>query len=339
MHYQLRTQRDKTILQILPHEKSWGPNYLRSALSVSWINQDDARYNLRLAYHMTKLNARGGDILFSGQLGSTNLLGISWHQPLSSNSNWFVNSRASVSDYKIHLYQENKREAEFRNFNTGVQAGIGYEFERYGIAQVGMRIQQQRANLNIGSTNQFPRKLEATSSEVFFLADFDRMNRLYFPTSGWKSRLEYTKAKEYEKVKTEMSFAYSLGDYVLNSRLAYVGATKGSLPFYDAAQVGGPNNIWGLAPQQILGDGFRYGGVGFERVVSKMPLGLRGDLRLGLMLEGAKLKTRYTENQDSGLIKSVGLYFGGETPVGVVYLGVAKASNNKPRVYLFIGTP
>jgi NTE family protein len=83
----------------------------------------------------------------------------------------------------------------------------------------------------------------------------------------------------------------------------------------------------------------RYAGLRVERIVGRTPLGLRGDLRVGLSLEGGSMQERYSETQGSGIVRSSGLYLGGETPIGPLYLGIAQASDNDARLFLFIGNP
>jgi hypothetical protein len=66
-----------------------------------------------------------------------------------------------------------------------------------------------------------------------------------------------------------------------------------------------------------------------------MPLGMRGRLRLGLSYEAGSMQQRYSETQGSGIIRSSGVYLGGETPLGPLYLGIAKADDNAARLFLF----
>jgi NTE family protein len=51
------------------------------------------------------------------------------------------------------------------------------------------------------------------------------------------------------------------------------------------------------------------------------------------------MQQRYSETQGSGIIRSSGVYLGGETPLGPLYVGVAHASDNDPRLFLFLGNP
>ena len=121
--------------------------------------------------------------------------------------------------------------------------------------------------------------------------------------------------------------------------MAFTRATDGTLPISDSASLGGTNNLAGLAPGQVIGSDSRYLGLRSEKIIGRMPLGMRGDLRLGLSYEAGSMQQRYSETQGSGIIRSSGVYLGGETPLGPLYLGLAKASDNDARLFLFLGNP
>jgi len=70
-----------------------------------------------------------------------------------------------------------------------------------------------------------------------------------------------------------------------------------------------------------------------------MPIGIRGDIRLGIALETAKRGLRYTETNLDGWLNSTTLYLGGETPLGPVYLGYAYSTSGTWNIYFFLGTP
>jgi NTE family protein len=111
------------------------------------------------------------------------------------------------------------------------------------------------------------------------------------------------------------------------------------LPFYDAVALGGFLNLSGFARAQIIGESLAYGNVRAEKIVGKLPLGLRGDMRVGVALEAGKVNGRYTETNLDGWQNSVTAYVGGETPLGMVYFGYGYSSNGPGNYYLFIGTP
>lgn len=126
---------------------------------------------------------------------------------------------------------------------------------------------------------------------------------------------------------------------MLNGKLSYQGALHGDLPIYDAGTLGGFNNLSAFAANQINGDHVRYASLRAERIIGRLPLGLRGDMRVGVALEAGKFGTLYTETRRTGWLNSASLYLGGETPIGPVYLGYGRSSSGSSNIYLFIGTP
>ena len=90
---------------------------------------------------------------------------------------------------------------------------------------------------------------------------------------------------------------------------------------------------------QLNGDDMRYAGVRVEKIIGRLPLGLRGDMRAGVSLETARVGTPYTETQLTGRLNSASIYLGGETPLGPVYLGYGRSDSGASSVYLFLGTP
>ena len=101
-----------------------------------------------------------------------------------------------------------------------------------------------------------------------------------------------------------ISQALGLGSYVLTGKFAFTQATQGVLPITDAATLGGLNNLSGLAFKQLVGSDMRYVGLRSEKIISQMPLGLRGDLRIGVSFEGGTMRQRYSETQGVDLVRS-----------------------------------
>ena len=335
--YQLVRSEDKNMLRLYPTEKPWGPNFLRSGLNFAWGSREDARYNIRLAYQMTQLNRSGGELLLTGQLGSDNLVGVNWYQPLEADRPWFTETSALLGAQSLDLYQDGRAQARLKTVFTEVNTGLGLNLGRHGVLKSGLLLRNQNASNSIGSL--LPADRSSNTRAWFALADLDRFNSPYFPTEGWRARLMQTQASDYGKLDGSFSQALGFGTYVLTGRVAFTKASKGQLPISDAAVLGGVNNISGLAFKQLLGSDMRYLGLRSEKIISQMPLGLRGDLRIGLSLEGGTMQQRYSETQVSGLVRSASVYLGGETVLGPIYLGLAKASGNAARIFLFIGNP
>lgn len=94
-----------------------------------------------------------------------------------------------------------------------------------------------------------------------------------------------------------------------------------------------------FAKGQLVGDDVTYAQLKVEKIIGTFPIGLRGDLRLGLALEAGHRGEAYTETKRTGVLNSTTLYVGGETPLGPLYLGYGYSTSGTWNAYFFLGTP
>lgn len=335
--YALVTEGGRRVLRIQPIEKPWGPDYLRLAVNLNSNLSQGSTYSLRAAYQKTWLNRYGADLLMSAEIGNRTGAGIELLQPLDPEQRFFVDLAADWRRERGDLFLEDERIAEYA-FATGtVDALLGVNVGLLGQARIGWRELHRKASLDTGFPVLPSESLQAEG--LYTTLDLDQLNRLAFPTSGWALRASWFAPPQYRRLSAEARAAWSLGPWVLGTRLAYTGSTSGRLPVFDAATLGGFLNLSGFATGQLLGDHARYGHVRAERIVGRLPLGLRGDMRFGVALEGGKVGTPYIPRQRSGWLDSATLYLGGETPLGNVYMGLGRSSAGPMNAYLFIGLP
>lgn len=340
--FSLLTVRDRNILHVTPLEKRWGPDYLRLGVNLDSNFRQDSSYTLRAAYDKTWLNALGGQLLVGGEIGRNNALSFDLYQPIEARQRYFVETSLSYSTETLGLYQNDQKLADYATDRGVVSIGAGVNVGLLGQLHAGWRQTWLESTLRTGvATSFFPQRTTASFSGQYAAIDFDQMDRLYFPTSGWASRMSYFNSPEggYSKLSLDLRGTYSIGDYVLNGKFTYQGSPRGALPSYDAASLGGFLNLSGFAQGQLNGDDIRYGNIRAEKIIGRLPLGLRGDMRAGLALEAGKVGTPYTETQRTGWLNSTTLYLGGETPLGPVYLGYGRSPSKSSSVYLFLGTP
>lgn len=340
--YSLLRERDRNILHVSPIEKRWGPDYLRFGVNLETNFQQDSSYAIRAAYDKTWLNDLGGELLLIGQLGSSSIVGADLYQPLEAQQRYFLEASAYYSTSNLGVYQNNHKLADYAKDKGTVSMGLGYNVGLLGQVRAGWRQTWLNTDLSTGvPTESFPNKSSESFGAAYAGLDFDQMDRLYFPTSGWSSRVgySYSPAENYSKLIANFVVAHSFGDYVINSKLSYQGSPSGKLPAYDAGTLGGFINLSGYTANQLVGDNITYGNVRVEKIIGHMPMGLRGDMRLGVALEAGKVGNPYTETELNGWITSGAVYVGGETPLGPVYLGYGRSDQGASSLYLFLGTP
>ena len=336
--YTLLRARERNILRITPVEKPWGPNYLRLGVNLELADQGST-FDLRVGYQKTWLNRLGGELLLLGQIGTTTGLGVEFYQPLDPAQNFFVEPIAGYDRRLAPLYQVNQKFAEYRVERAAGQIAAGANVGLLGQARVGWLQQHLDYSLETGLPT-FP-TASVNYGGPFFSVDFDQFDRLYFPSRGWSTNLRYFSSgdPDFSRLDVELKGAYPVGRHVLSGTVSYTGSPRGTLPIFDAARLGGFLRMSAFAKDQLLGDDIYYAQLRAERILGYLPIGLRGDIRLGGALETAHRGVRYSETQLTGWLNSASIYLGGETPLGPLYLGYGYSTSGTWTVYFFLGTP
>ena len=339
----ITTLRERNILRVTPQEKSWGPDYLRYGINLDTNFKNDSTYTLRAAYHKTLINRLGGELVFGAEIGSTNYLDFDYYQPLDPAQRYFLETNLRYGSQLSTLYQDNNQIAQYRVTRASAKLAGGINLGTVGQMRAGWEHNLWDPKLSIGSP--FLPQESKIYGGWFGQIDLDQTDRLYFPTTGWYSGARYfdSPAENYSRLDARAGTYHSIGDWVLSGRATYQGSPVGRLPIYDAGSLGGMFNMTAFGVGQLKGDDMTYGNLRAERIIGRLPLGLRGDLRMGLLLEAARVGTPYTETRLKGWINSTALYLGGETPLGPVFLGYGYSSSGDvggyQNLYLFLGTP
>jgi NTE family protein len=335
--YELLTVHDRNVLRVLPIEKPWGPDYLRFAVALESTLSQGSTYGLRGAYQRTWLNRLGGEAIVSGEIGNRTALGGQWYQPLVSSQRWFFQADAGYRSEKRDIYEGSQRLATFDLRRLLAEFSLGANIWRTGQARLGWRIERAKASIVTGPQ-------VSTSADVWrgpvLAIDLDRRNRLHFPTDGWFTQFEWFREQggAFGRVALDTRAAVSVGSWVWGGRFAYVGSTSGELPVVEAGTLGGFLNLSAYARDQFVADTTRYVHLRGERIIGRLPFGLRGDMRLGLAIEGGWLGHSYTPDP-GGALDSLTAYLGGETPIGPVFVGIGRSSTGSTNAYFVIGVP
>ncbi len=340
LDYSVQRIGGRQVLRVLPVEKSWGPDYLRLGVQLESNLSQGSSYLLRAGYQRTWLNRLGADLLLAAELGSSTGVSVDFYQPLEFTQRWFVDARADYRRERVDYWFAEQRLAEYRTIRQRLDLTAGMNLPRLGQLRAGWRALRGENQLETGLDlfRAFP---ERNGHGLLLALELDRLDRLYFPRSGWAVQTSWFRSNDhdYQRLFTELRAVASVDQTVLAARLAWTGSTKGSLPLSEAGRLGGFLNLTAFAPGQLIGDDVAYGHVRAERIIGRLPLGLRGDMRLGLALEAGRVGAPYAVQKRNGWLGSAALYLGGETPIGSVYVGLGRGSGGAVNAYLFIGTP
>ncbi|QEI14145.1 BamA/TamA family outer membrane protein [Cellvibrio japonicus] len=324
-------------LDILAREKNWSSDYVTFGFTVAEEYRHGASVNLRGAYRNTWINSYGGEFFAVLDAGTDPYVELDFYQPLDTRHKYFVEPRYISNRQTSNIFIDGDKIAEYELTTHSVELMLGRNVGIWGQVRSGWREYDIKASADISLLNlpDANERYGGWLTEVLF----DARNRLYFPSQGWSGDLGYfaSPQADYEKLFTRLDYAHPLGDFVLGARGSFVTSINDPLPVYDSAQLGGFLNLSGYARNQILADQALYLHLRAEKIVGRMPLGLSGDLRMGLALEGAKLEDAYTLTKDDDWLNSAAIYWGGETPVGPVYIGYGFTFSGDYNFYFQIG--
>lgn len=337
--YTVLKQQDRNILRLLPTEKSWGPDYLRFAAHLNSNSAEGSFFNMRAAYHKTWLNALGGEFLVEASLGEEWHLKGLWYQPLRKSQDYFLRFSTKMMREKLPIFWENKKTGELSHNEQNVAFALGRNFGTFGEVSLGAAHRSGFYSQKMGASIHLPRAHYHLSS-AFLTLDFEQFDRLYFPRQGWsfKAKLAQNHPK-YTRAEGVLKTALPVTKKdIWNLKIKYAAAASGKLPYFDTDHLGGFQNISALAPHALWSDDLLYLGNSWEHVLGSMPLG-KGDLRFGVLLEGARAPLAFSKNRRK-YVDSSALYLGGETFLGPAFLGVGySAELSVYNALLFIGMP
>lgn len=337
--YTLTHEGQRDVLRIVPVEKAWGPDYLRLGLNLNSTLTGRSTYSVRAAYQKTWLNRLGGELLAGAEIGTNTGLSAELYQPLSASQGFFVDAIATLRRESFSIFTDDLRISDYRKDLARLDASLGVNFGPSGQARLGWREDRQSSRIGTGVPLLPSDPLRV--SGVLASLELDQKNQLLVATSGWSAKASWFESarRDYDRVSLALDGALQFKDWVLGARTSYVGATHGRLPAQDVARLGGFLNLSGFAEGQLAGDRVSYAHLRGERIFGRMPLGLRGDLRLGLALEAGRVGEPLSEPGRTGVLNSGLIYLRGETPFGVAYVGLARSSSGPVNAYFFLGTP
>jgi NTE family protein len=174
---------------------------------------------------------------------------------------------------------------------------------------------------------------------------FDRLDNVNFPRNGWAADLELYDSMTslgavdpYDKWYVAGSGAYSFGEHTVRLNLS-AGGRLGSnpLPAYDQFQWGGFLRQSGYATGQLVGASLQYGQLVYiHRLVRG---GLFDGAYGGVSLEAGRYGSPLVPGNTSGLLKSMALFVGTDSPVGPLYFGYGRAADGQGSFYFYLGRP
>jgi NTE family protein len=328
-------------LRLAGHRKPWGPNFLRTGVSLASDLEGTSRFNLLGALTMTGLDRFGRELKFAGQLGETPILTGELYQPLGGSRVPFLAIGVQAGETKQRLAVGDDF-VQYRFLTLRGSFDLGLALGRWGEARVGYRHHQTRGHAFGERPDDVPR-YDRDESGLGASLVVDQLDRVNFPRRGVLAVAEYHESRtalgadlDYRRLDFQLVAAQTVGRSTLVALAHGRSALGGELPASEWIGVGGLFNLSGLPPGDVVGS---YGGTASLLYLYRLGrLPNFGDgIYVGLSLETGNAWRSVDEVRASDLRRSFAVVFGADTLLGPVYVGHGHTTGGSDSFYLYVG--
>jgi NTE family protein len=339
----------QTTLVVLVKEKP-ATSYFRAGLQLEADIGKQSDFSLYASFRMKSLNAWGAEWRSDAELGTNVLLATEWYQPLGPSQYFFVTPKLRYLNTPWRLFEDNVQLAQYQDQRAYVQLDVGANVIEYGTVALGAQFGQRRFTLEQGSL-RLPEKGSVDLGALALTARVDRLDSIKFPHRGYAadasvyaSLSQLGASDSYNKWEAGLNGAHSWGRHTLEAQLKGGGRIGSNpIPFYDLFPLGGFLNLSGLQRQQLQASSYTFGRLGYRTRIAEFTL--FDGAYIGASLEGAHLTPLAPTIWNGQVVKgtldvpAAALYFGVDSPLGPLYLGLGYANGDNKAIYLFLGRP
>lgn len=306
------------------------------------LNSTDfmSSFNLRLGYLRTHIDGYGGEFRALVQLGQDFGVMTELYKPLGPGLRWIFHPRIAAEKSDLNVYDDNGN----RLYQVAVQeaiidAGLERLFGNNGMIKAGVRVGGGDVEMNIGDPNFDA--FDFSRGEVYVAANYDTQDNRFFPGSGssaylaiGQSRKSLGADEDFEQVRANWIKAWTHGrhSYLASAEIGL--SSDDAIPVQSLFRLGGFPRMSGYDYNELLGENIYLGIAGYRY---KMLEGSILPGYLGATFEVGNASSSYDQLFDEQ-IYSGSLYFGIDSLIGPMYIGVGMAEGGRYLPFLTIGS-
>ena len=338
-------QRDgETGILASPADKTWGPDFLRTALRLSDDFTGNSNYQLLSELNVTGLNSLGGELRGRVGLGQVSALHGEFYQPWGQTGQFSISPYVDYRAYNLPITAKGKKAfAEYRRRRA--VAGMQLAWTPTDDWQLSASLERGRDNatLRTGDPAIWP-NLGSSIAGVTLRATRDTLDSSGFPSSG--SRLDVSsetllpllgsdETAHINRLDWDKAYAFNNNRLLFGLRLASSRGGQDLLASY--TPLGGLTNLSGYAENAILAPR-----TALAKVIYYRRLTDANDLFAAPVYVGASLERAGWWDNDQSIsgkqLKTAGsVFIGVDTFLGPVFIGYGQAQGGANSFYLTFG--
>ena len=343
--YDLVTEDGRTGLVVDARARSWGPGYFAFGLNLRGSMDGINSFNMGLRYTRTELNSLAGEWQTDLELGDEFRFGTGLHLPLERSLKLFVAPSVHLQKSNVYSFDtDGKKVSQYRHTETDVTLAVGSEIASWGEFRLGVIRGAGDMNRLVGTVP--PPVADYERGDLFFKLSLDTIDNVNFPHHGSYGSADVVLSMEglgadasYERYSIDWLGADTWGKHTFLLNLQGGVTADEDAPLYDQFPLGGFVHLSGYGSDELNGQNY-----GLARLIYYYRLaGGLGSLMAGTPLYlGASLEAGNVwddiDNADlQSLLHAGSVFFGADTLIGPLYLGVGHGEGGRTSLYFFLG--
>ncbi len=342
--YQLTAEDGRNVLTYTAVEKPWGPNYLLFDLNLSTYFRGEVAWGVRVDYEKRWLNALGGELRTSMQIGRPSFLAADFYQPLDTKQRFFLAPSVLAYQDLEYLYRGESRIAQLATRRYEAQLSAGIALGTRGEFRLGLMRGSVNSSVDVGSVEGIDLGAKSLGAGTMRFV-FDTVDRPLFPSEGSVaivggnfSTAALGAERTYQTVSGQARTVVTSRRNVWTFSLSGGSDLNSGAPFYDQFKLGGLFKFSGYRPNELIGREYALGLVQFRRRIAYLIETLGTASWGGVTLEAGNVFRRLDGTPARGILFGGSLFVGVNSKLGPVYFGYGLSEGGHSAVYLYLGS-
>ncbi len=322
--------------------KGWGPNYLQLGAKWSSSMNGEGVLSIAASLHMTELNSWNAEWRNTLVLGDEPGLLSDFYQPLGRGGKWFLGARAIADEFSVNRFGAGSSDIteQVRIKRYGATLYGGREFGNWGRATVGVTRGAGDREIRIGDP-AIPDE-DFDIGEVYTTLEVDRLDDLFFPTSGHSLSVTYRKADDtfgasddFEQLLARGTLALATSKNAFVFGADYRSTISGIAPPERLFRVGGLFNLSGYEFNQLSGQNYAQLIGIFRRDFVRTSI---LDLSVGASVEYGNVWEDRDDMEFADGLLGGSVFVGAKTPFGPAFIGWGRTEQSDGTFYIYLGS-
>ncbi len=337
VRYEIVEEQGQTGMVVHAYQDSRGTQFIETGLDLT-ASEDGSTFGLRVGYLKTDVGKLGGEFRATVEVGQNYGIYSELYQPLDRQRRWIVLPSLHWAHFDINEFDDSgDKTRQFGVDRLAASLGVGYEFGRSGILSAGVRTFGGKVQVKIGEPEP---NYHYDGGEYLLNLTLDRMDDRYFPGRGFYSSSQYINSNdalgadvEYEQLTTQNFYAHSWDRHSVIGGIRYSITLDSDAPVYALFRAGGFFNMSGYESLSLSGQNY---GLVLASYRFKLKESSILPAYAGFSVEYGDVSDSHTGMFRDGIWNG-SLYFGSNSPLGPLYLGMGWSDENGALIFLRLG--